>query len=96
MEPTDFPQANRVYRVPGGLNDCKPLMVYTDGNQCISAWMPTAKERERIAAGEPIYLRVLLGSQQPPVLLEVGSPFKMDALSERDSATLSALGISAE
>jgi hypothetical protein len=36
-----------------------------------SAWLPTPEEIERIAAGAPIFLRVVSISH-PPVMLEVG------------------------
>lgn len=41
--------------------------------QMVSAWVPTPDEIARIAAGAPIYLRVV-GSAHPPVLLLVGEP----------------------
>lgn len=37
----------------------------------VSAWFPDDKEREAIARGEPIMLR-LLGNGHPPVMLSVG------------------------
>lgn len=37
-----------------------------------SAWFPSRDEVDRIAAGEPIILRIL-GTQHPPVMLLVGS-----------------------
>ena len=36
-----------------------------------TAWLPTPDEIERINAGAPVVLRVL-GTQHPPVMLEVG------------------------
>lgn len=41
----------------------------------VTAWIPTPDEIERIVAGAPIHLR-LLGTQHPPVMLEVGEPPK--------------------
>ncbi len=36
-----------------------------------TAWMPDPAELERIAAGEPVVLRIL-GTAHPPVMVEVG------------------------
>jgi len=38
-----------------------------------TAWLPTPDEIARIVCGAPIILRVL-GTQHPPVMLEVGEP----------------------
>lgn len=59
----------------------------------ISCWMPTEEERAALARGEPIFLRVFSGATQPPVCLEVGSPFTPDASSPGDRAVLQAAGI---
>lgn len=39
----------------------------------VTVWLPTAEEIAAIAAGAPIYLR-LLGTAHPPVLMFVGEP----------------------
>lgn len=39
----------------------------------VSAWQPTPDELARLTAGASIHLRVL-GTQHPPVLIEVGQP----------------------
>lgn len=38
----------------------------------VTAWEPTPDEIARIAAGAPVYLRVI-GTAHPPVMIEVGS-----------------------
>lgn len=77
MKPIPFPEANRVYQKPQGWTDeeCQPLPVFTDGKQCVSLWEPTPEERHAIATGAPVYLLVVLGDIQPPVLLTTDSPF---------------------
>lgn len=46
--------------------------LFGDAPAMISEWLPSADERAAIAGGKSIFLSVL-GTQHPPVLLEVGS-----------------------
>lgn len=39
----------------------------------VSAWQPTPDELARLNAGASVHLRVI-GTQHPPVMLEVGQP----------------------
>ena len=66
MNPTDFPQATKTLS-PGENESCGGLRVWTDGAECISAWMPTETERAALIAGEPVFLRVRSGATQYPV-----------------------------
>jgi hypothetical protein len=93
MNPIDFPQANKTLGAPQGMgNNCTALRVWTDGTACLSAWMPTEEERAKIAAGEPVFLWVVFGQTQPPVALEVGSPFTGE-FHQEDAEALRELGI---
>lgn len=48
--------------------------VLSGGIPCmVSSWQPTPEEAERIAAGAPIWLRIV-GVSHPPVSLEVSAP----------------------
>jgi hypothetical protein len=94
MNPVDFPQAVKTLGPPQGAGSCGGLRVWTDGEVCVSAWMPTEEERAKIAAGEPVFLWVMFGSTQPPVAIEVGSPFEASELTTPDAEALHALGIS--
>ena len=50
--------------------------LYADGTPAMeSAWFPTPKEIEALAAGAPVILEVL-GHGHPPVKLSVGNPPK--------------------
>lgn len=93
MEPIDFPQANRTLGPPSGMDNCGGLRVWTQGEFCVSSWMPTEEERARLAAGEPVWLFVWFGATQPPVALQVGTPFD-GSFAEADSAFLRELGVS--
>lgn len=39
----------------------------------LSSWQPTPDELARLAAGAPVWLRVI-GTSHPPVMLEVAAP----------------------
>ena len=44
-----------------------------EGTPCmVTVWHPTPDEMARLAAGAPIYLRVI-GTGHPPVMMEVGA-----------------------
>lgn len=94
MIPIDFPQANTTLGTPDSASDVVPLRVFRNGEECISCWMPTEAERSAIAAGRPVYLRVFSGLTQPPVVLDVESPFVGPGeVSEADADVLRAAGI---
>lgn len=74
MQPQRFPEANRLLGPPEGVQDCRALSTFTDGEQHISMWVPDEEDRARIAAGEPIWLRVL-APVPPPVEVTTERPF---------------------
>lgn len=76
MTPTAFPQSNRTLTAPSGMPNCSELAVFTDGEHCISAWRPSWRERFAVLFGRPVWLWVVSGQTQPPVLLETAFPFK--------------------
>lgn len=74
MKPIDFAEANRTLVSPG-IKNCEPLRVFTDGNECISKWKPTFKERIAILFGASVWMGMKSGGTQPPVFLNVEYPF---------------------
>lgn len=72
MTPIKFSEANRQLLKPTEMSDedCKPLWVYTDGQQCISCWRPSFWQRLQILAFGRVWLCVLTGQTQPPVWLD--------------------------
>lgn len=75
MKPIDFAESNRTLMPPSGMNNCKELRVFTDGNECISKWKLTFKERIAILFGAPVWMGMRSGTTQPPVFLNVEYPF---------------------
>jgi len=71
MEPIHFPQANKVLGKPPGMTDeeCGPLPVFNDGQQSISCWQMTWRERLAALIFGKVWLFVMFGHTQPPVLL---------------------------
>lgn len=68
MEPDKFPQANKNLLKPEGMTEeCGDLPVFTDGNQCISLWSMTWRERLSALFFGRVWLFVHSGQTQPPV-----------------------------
>lgn len=71
MKAVNFKQSNRVYTKPDSMTDeqCSSLHTFTDGNEIISKWEGTFKERLFFLFYGYIWLHVA-GTSQPPVLLQ--------------------------
>jgi len=71
MEPRPFEQSNKTLNAPAGMTEeeCGSLPVFSDGNQCISLWQMTWRERFSALFFGKIWLFVWSGQTQPPVSL---------------------------
>ncbi len=72
MKPIQFPEMTRTLQPSGkqysdNIQGVEPLPIYTDGEQCISCWRPSWRERLSILFFGRVWLSVLSGSRQPPV-----------------------------
>jgi hypothetical protein len=72
MEPVKFKEANKNLLKPHSMTDeeCASLWVFTDGQQCVSRWYLTWKDRLRILFYGHVWLAVHSGVTQPPVRLD--------------------------
>lgn len=72
MTPIAFKEANKNLRKPSNMTDkeCKSLWIYTDGQNCISCWKMTWKQRIKALLFGKVWLGVYSGSTQPPVWLD--------------------------
>ena len=72
MKPIDFKEANRTLGKPKNMTDeeCNSLRVFTDGEQCLSCWQMTIKERLAALLFGRIWVDTLSGSTQPPMWLQ--------------------------
>lgn len=75
MIPIKFKESNKVLTAPKNWNEkeqgkCGDLYVYNDGQQSISLWKLTWKERFQILFLGKIWMGILSGGSQPPVWLD--------------------------
>lgn len=77
MRPVEFPESNKTLLKPESMTDeeCSSLPIYTDGLNCVSCWEITEEEVEVLKSTKKIWLTILSGKSQPPVCLQVESPF---------------------
>lgn len=74
MKPSSFEHANRHLRPSGAqysdnVEGVEPLPVWTDGEQCVSLWRPTWRERLSCLVFGKVWLALLSGQTQPPALV---------------------------
>ena len=71
MRPINFPEQIKVLSKPDTMtdNECGSLAVWSDGQQCVSLWKPTLRERLSILFFGKVWLAVYSGQTQPPVSL---------------------------
>ena len=72
MKPIKFKEANKNLLKPENMTDeeCSSLWVYTDGEQCISCWKLSFKQRLSALIFGRVWLSVLSGQTQPPVWVD--------------------------
>ena len=72
MEPVNFGESNKTLQKPSSMTDeeCGPLYIYNDDKVCISKWRMGWKERLHCLFRGYVWLWVMSGSTQPPVVLE--------------------------
>jgi hypothetical protein len=77
MHPVMFPESNFVLGKPAEMthDECVPLPVWRDGQQCISCWQLTDAELAEIVKTKRVYLSCITGWSQPPVWLAIKNPF---------------------
>ncbi|MDI7267494.1 MAG: hypothetical protein QME96_05825 [Myxococcota bacterium] len=71
-----FPEIMLAENQPEYLTTCAAVITYDDGSVGVmTRWRLTDEERQRIAAGEDLYLTLLtFGRPMQPIMLEVGHP----------------------
>ncbi len=72
MEPIAFDYQTKVLNRPEGMTEeeCGPLPVYSDGEQCISLWKMSWRERISALIFGKVWLRIHSGHTQPPVAID--------------------------
>jgi hypothetical protein len=72
-KPVGFDQANTVLGPPPGRADeIDPLFIYRYNGQCVSCWRLSPEELEEVKRTGCIFVNVLSGETQPPILIWAG------------------------
>lgn len=79
MRPASFVGANRTLGDNGyrsnAVGDIVPLPVWTNGEQCVSRWRMSWRERLSALFFGTAWVQVLSGANQPPIALYVSRNF---------------------
>jgi len=76
MKPIQFKYVNRELQPPEGVTYSEnvtgidPLPIWTDGEQCVSCWKMTWRERLAALLFGRVWVAVLSGATQPPVCIK--------------------------
>ena len=78
MTPIDFNESNKVLTKPAGYTDeqCSSLRVFTNGEQVISRWQLTWRERWLALWTGKFWVSVWSGHTSPPIKLMIDTPFQ--------------------
>lgn len=84
MIPEDFPQSNKLAQPSGkryseNVAEVKPLPVWTDGEQCVSCWRMSWRERLAALWYGRIWTATLSGSTQPPLCVQARRTYFLEA-----------------
>lgn len=71
MKPQNFKYSNKQLNPSGAeysdnVTGVDPLPVWTDGEQCLSLWRPSWRERLSVLLFGKVWLSLLSGQTQPP------------------------------
>ena len=85
MDSIQFKEANLNLLPPDGMSEkeCKDLWVWSDGRMCISKWKLSWRDRIHCLFHGFIWLWVLSGKTQPPVIISAEKTVFVDARKER-------------
>lgn len=75
MKPTSFAEANKTLQPSGktyseNVAGVEPLKIWSDGEQCVSCWRMTWRERLSALIFGRVWVAVLSGETQPPIYAE--------------------------
>jgi hypothetical protein len=87
MKPADFPESNRII-VPSdhvysdNITGIDALSAWSDGEQCVSLWRLSWRERLSALIFGRVWLALLSGDSQPPVYVEARRQYFKDGEEE--------------
>jgi hypothetical protein len=80
MKPVDFAEANMTLQPPrtmysANISEVTPLRVWSDGEQCVSCWEMSWRERLSALLFGRVWSALLSGESQPPMHLEASTSY---------------------
>lgn len=80
MKPITFKYSNRILQPSGqeyseNVTGVVPLSVWTDGEQCVSCWKMSLRERFSALLFGRVWLALLSGQTQPPALVQASREY---------------------
>lgn len=80
MKPSKFEYSNRTLQPSGAeysenVTGVEPLSVWTDGEQCVSCWRMTWRERLSALLFGRVWIASLSGQTQPPIYAEAAKTY---------------------
>lgn len=84
MKPVAFKYVNKVLNPSGkeysqNVTGVDPLPIWTDGEQCLSCWSLSWRERLNVLLFGHVWLATLTGANQPPVCLTADKEYLKEA-----------------
>lgn len=84
MKPANFEHSNKTIQPSGktygpNVTGVEPLAVWTDGEQCVSCWRMTWRERLSALIFGRVWIAVLSGQTQPPIYAEAARSYFREA-----------------
>ncbi len=84
MKPVNFKRSNKTLQPSGAkysanVTGVEPLHIFTDGEQCVSCWRMTWKERLNALIFGKVWVATLTGQTQPPLFVEAAKTYLREA-----------------
>lgn len=80
MKPIDFPEQTVTLQPSGAtysdnVNGVEPLPTWSDGEQCVSCWRMSWRERLNALLYGKVWIAILSGKTQPPIYAEASKTY---------------------
>ena len=84
MKPINFKHSNKTLQPSGAVYSenvagVEPLHIFTDGEQCVSCWRMTWRERFSALIFGRVWVAALTGHTQPPIFAECAKSYLREA-----------------
>ena len=84
MKPVNFMHSNKILQPSGArysenVTRVEPLHIFTNGEQCVSCWNMTWRERLSALIFGRVWVATLSGQTQPPLFVEAAKTYLREA-----------------